>query len=857
MSITKEQRFSKKNRCPICGGCDQDPRGEKKRCTGYISSQGKHVLCSREEHSGSLSANDAGLYVHRRFGECDCGAVHSDDPEIEAVYDYCDEAGALLFQVIRKTGKRFLQRRPVAGGWEWKTAGMQMVLYRLPELIAARNGEDPIIFVCEGEKDVEAARRVGLVATCNPRGAGKWKGVEASARTVLAGADVVVIQDNDAPGEAHARAVCDDLVEYAAHVRWLKPPVGKDLADWIGTGASAERILDACKSATSVRASRAEMVALHAPALGSGEAMGEYAESGQDWIDDEAHPSPDDEPPHYRVAPRIDDDDPRPEIRISLELHKVVGETIEALAGMRVNGSAEPHGIGDPRMFVRAERLVSVARYEPPPDREDCIPKGQPVIYEVQPPTLVMRLSQYALFYRMHQPSDAEKKAAAKFGTKIPEEWKRCLAPPNIVNAVIHAKEYPGMRRLVGVSESPMLRPDGTIARADPTRATYDWTTGYLFVPGLKLPTIPDEPTQADARKALRALEEPFCDFPHVSPEHKMVPIAAILTLLARAAIGGAVPAFVFDAAIRGAGKTRQVDVISWIALGRGAARKTYPEKEEELEKVLCAVAMHGSPLLLLDNVTRTFGGGQLDACLTADGDIELRKLGSLDWWRGPWRTIVCASGNNIVCSEDTMRRVMISRIEPETDDPESRTDFKHPDLIPWVKSERARLVAAALTILRAYCVVDRPDAGCPVWGSFEEWSRLIPHAIRFAGGADPMGARPRGEGAVTEDMRALSAIVDLLPRLDAAGHGLTTKEIIRLLYPSNISDDERSTDGFDDLREAIETLAPPRGHANPSSQFLGKRFQRYRARPINGRRLLPMNPEDTKANRAQRWAVR
>jgi hypothetical protein len=50
------------------------------------------------------------------------------------------------------------------------------VLYRLPELLAARQKKPNItVLVPEGEKDVESARELGFVATCNPFGALKWK----------------------------------------------------------------------------------------------------------------------------------------------------------------------------------------------------------------------------------------------------------------------------------------------------------------------------------------------------------------------------------------------------------------------------------------------------------------------------------------------------------------------------------------------------------------------------------------------------------------------------------------------------------------------------------------------------------
>lgn len=92
---------------------------------------------------------------------------------IVTTYDYRDERGKLLFQVCRMEPKDFRQRKPDGnGGWVWNTKGVAKVLYRLPELIQA--DQRLPVFIPEGEKDVERLRSHGLVATCNPGGAGKW-----------------------------------------------------------------------------------------------------------------------------------------------------------------------------------------------------------------------------------------------------------------------------------------------------------------------------------------------------------------------------------------------------------------------------------------------------------------------------------------------------------------------------------------------------------------------------------------------------------------------------------------------------------------------------------------------------------
>src|SRR5580693_393734 len=91
-------------------------------------------------------------------------------PRIVATYDYTDEAGQLLYQAVRMDPKDFRQRRPNGnGGWVWKLKGVRPVLYRLPAVL--RRGTETV-FVCEGEKDVHAIEGLGLLATCNPLGAG-------------------------------------------------------------------------------------------------------------------------------------------------------------------------------------------------------------------------------------------------------------------------------------------------------------------------------------------------------------------------------------------------------------------------------------------------------------------------------------------------------------------------------------------------------------------------------------------------------------------------------------------------------------------------------------------------------------
>jgi 5S rRNA maturation endonuclease (ribonuclease M5) len=160
-----------------------------------------------------------------------------------ATYDYRDTNGKLLFQVCRTADKRFFQRRPDGkGGWLNGLGGIQPVLYRLPEVLQAlKQGET--IFIPEGEKDVDNLARLGLAATCNPMGAGKWRDHYSN---WLKGANVVILPDNDEPGRKHAQQVAQSLYGKAASVKVLELPglpAKGDVSDWLEAGHTKEELM--------------------------------------------------------------------------------------------------------------------------------------------------------------------------------------------------------------------------------------------------------------------------------------------------------------------------------------------------------------------------------------------------------------------------------------------------------------------------------------------------------------------------------------------------------------------------------------------------------------------------------------
>ena len=196
------------------------------------------------------------------------------------VYPYTDEDGATIFEVCRfestENGQRektFRQRhadpsRP--GGYIWNLKGVRSVIYRLPEIRRAI-AEGRTVYLVEGEKDADTLASMGFCATTNPGGASKsgrpkWLPEHSQ---LLAGADVVILPDNDAAGLNDRQQVAVQLGAVCRTVKLLDlrkacpglPPKGDitDMMELMGRveGLKALRQLEADTPALDLSAARA------------------------------------------------------------------------------------------------------------------------------------------------------------------------------------------------------------------------------------------------------------------------------------------------------------------------------------------------------------------------------------------------------------------------------------------------------------------------------------------------------------------------------------------------------------------------------------------------------------------------
>jgi hypothetical protein len=272
--VGREQRFSRYDPCPICGGYDDRRLGDD-RCWGYLSGDGRSVYCTNAARAGGLpkhTGTDA--YRHWLGGTCYCGQEHESAPDRVrsfatakpakrrlhihrtpiAEHYYHNADGTNRFRVVRfwsgepphdspNLPKTMPQRWDTADE-EWYDGldGMPYAgLYDLDMLLQADPWQP--VWIVEGEKCADAlALCHGEVATCAAGGAGGWPRIGADVNA-LRGRHCVVLKDDDAAGERYAQDILSsDLPSIAASVRVLTLDGAHDVYDWLKDGHTTDEL---------------------------------------------------------------------------------------------------------------------------------------------------------------------------------------------------------------------------------------------------------------------------------------------------------------------------------------------------------------------------------------------------------------------------------------------------------------------------------------------------------------------------------------------------------------------------------------------------------------------------------------
>ena len=307
--------------------------------------------------------------------------------------------------------------------------------------------------------------------------------------------------------------------------------------------------------------------------------------------------------------------------------------------------------------------------------------------------------------------------------------------------------------------------------------------------------------------------------FDFETDDDRAVAISLILSAVARRGLPF-VPLHGFDAPVAGSGKSMLVDIASIAATGHEAGVTAYGDPEEG-EKRLSAILIRGDPIIALDTCEAPLEGVLLNQMLTQH-QVELRILGQSRMISPQTKTMPTATGNNLIVKGDLTRRSVIGRLDPRCEQPELRA-FPY-DPIADAKENRGEIVAAALTVLRAYHIVGKPNKPAPLQ-SFIPWSDTVRGALLWLGQGDPVKTVTRVRRADPQ-LAALRAMLSAW-RCQFGNEPKTCDALIEAASATYDLTSERR-----ELRNALLTVAGAGANINPRT--LGMWLSKNKNRVVN-----------------------
>jgi len=298
-----------------------------------------------------------------------------------------------------------------------------------------------------------------------------------------------------------------------------------------------------------------------------------------------------------------------------------------------------------------------------------------------------------------------------------------CNVPLQVVKDLLALPSWEGIPPLIDVTETPILRSDGTVL-ATPG---YDAVTGLFYSPpqDFILSPIPDNPTAEDINNAITLIKEMLAQFPFDTDADFCNAVALALTPLVRPIIEGPIPMAVITAPQVGTGKSLLGEIVSLIATGHSPELMQYTTQEDEIRKKITAALMQSAQIIMFDNIAVPLMSSTLASALTSIewGD---RILGQSKNVRLPQRATWIANGNNLRIGEELVRRSYRITLNAKMSAPYLRNNFFHPNLPGWVLEKRGQLLAAGFNLIRAWFSSGKPRFHGASFGNFTEWAETL-----------------------------------------------------------------------------------------------------------------------------------
>jgi hypothetical protein len=417
-------------------------------------------------------------------------------------------------------------------------------------------------------------------------------------------------------------------------------------------------------------------------------------------------------------------------------LDQLLALAVPSISDPVAQAAQSPDAAGRPTIIVQSQQM-----------RDEITAVIRALEARNTPPVLFVREGRATQVWRDHDQrpvleamsEDAMRLEMAQAANFLNRRGQPVYPPGSVARAVIAHRALP-FPSIVGVVSSPVLRADGTLVMVP----GYDPQTRLLYAPAKELEalSVPDKPTPQDAQAAVTVLDTVFGEFPFVSAADKANHLSYLLSPIIRPAIDGYMPMMLVKKPMARTGAGLLCDASALIVTGRFINTLVPPARDgdDEWRKRITSSLLQSPQMVCVDNIEADLRSPVLASVLTRPVWDD-RMLGRNLEVHLPHRVAWSATGNNPPIGGDLPLRIYPVRLDARTAHPERRT-FRINDLPLYIMGHRAQLLGAALTLVRAWIVAERPEPPepIPVFGGFDPWAQMLGGMLAYAGVRDFLG---------------------------------------------------------------------------------------------------------------------
>jgi hypothetical protein len=491
------------------------------------------------------------------------------------------------------------------------------------------------------------------------------------------------------------------------------------------------------------------------------------------------------------------------------------------------------HEVGRNRlrgMFRRGDDMVFTARIG---EKGYEAPSG----FDEDGPSQIRRLDAVKLSREV----SARYRVTKKVGKS--QTQQAMLFPEHVARHVLASLDHmPNLKSLRMVTHTPIARRDGTILHTP----GYDEASGVLYLPerGLRVEAVPEEPTEDDLAAAVKLVLAMVQDFPFATPHDRANYLGCLLIPLIRSIVPPPYKMLIIGAPQRGSGKSLLAQIMR--QLHGGVFRSEMPREEDELRKVITTILDGTSaPIVQFDNVSGSLKSSTMDGLLTSPVHSD-RRLGATAQVTMPNDRLWVVTGNNVLIGGDMDRRVLWSNIDADMEKPEMRPAdaFAIPNLEAWVNDNRGALLAALLTMVRAWVVGGRRVKRAQTSDSFGLLTQTLQGILDHAGIEGNVGDQEAAPEMPDPEAEEWSSFLQETHRVMGDGWWTARELIDKFQQGGDFGPDEDALPG--DLADKL------RHQSAGVVKSLGKMLAKHRNQLSDGRKVQGKGG----GNAAMKWRV-